>query len=102
MKGFGLRRRKATVGVDIGSDFNKAAVIEHREHRPRLTALATAPNEPAAVRSVELSSARLDLVAGIDLVEAEDGAVTPVDCKRGKRPHVPRQACDPERVQLCA
>ncbi len=50
MRGFGLRRRKVTVGVDIGSDLNKAAVIEHREHRPRLTALATAPNEPAAVR----------------------------------------------------
>ena len=53
-------------------------------------------------RSVELSSAKLDLVAKIDLVESEDGEVRPVDYKRGKRPHVPRQAYDPERVQLCA
>ena len=53
-------------------------------------------------RSVELSSAKLDLVAKIDLVESEDGQVRPVDYKRGKRPHVPRQAYDPERVQLCA
>ncbi|MYA18144.1 MAG: CRISPR-associated endonuclease Cas1 [Gammaproteobacteria bacterium] len=53
-------------------------------------------------RSVELSSPRLDLVAKIDLVESEDGEVRPVDYKRGKRPHVPRQAYDPERVQLCA
>lgn len=53
-------------------------------------------------RSVELSSKRLDLVAKIDLVESEDGEVRPVDYKRGKRPHVPRQAYDPERVQLCA
>ena len=53
-------------------------------------------------RSVELSSQRLDLVAKIDLVESEDGEVRPVDYKRGKRPHVPRQAYDPERVQLCA
>ena len=53
-------------------------------------------------RSVELSSKRLDLVAKIDLVESEDGEVRPVDYKRGKRPHVPRHAYDPERVQLCA
>ncbi len=53
-------------------------------------------------RAVELSSEKLDLVAKIDLVESEDGEVRPVDYKRGKRPHVPRQAYDPERVQLCA
>ena len=53
-------------------------------------------------RSVELSSQKLDLVAKIDLVESENGEVRPVDYKRGKRPHVPRQAYDPERVQLCA
>ena len=53
-------------------------------------------------RSVELSSEKLDLVAKIDLVESEEGEVRPVDYKRGKRPHVPRQAYDPERVQLCA
>lgn len=53
-------------------------------------------------RSVELSSKKLDLVARIDLVESEDGEVRPVDYKRGKRPHVPRHAYDPERVQLCA
>ncbi len=58
--------------------------------------------EPVVARSVELSSARLDLVAKIDLVEAEGDEVMPVDYKRGKRPHVPRQAYDPERVQLCA
>ena len=53
-------------------------------------------------RSVEFSSKKLDLVAKIDLVESEGGEVRPVDYKRGKRPHVPRQAYDPERVQLCA
>ena len=53
-------------------------------------------------RSVEISSEKLELVAKIDLVESEKGVVTPVDYKRGKRPHVPRQAYDPERVQLCA
>ena len=53
-------------------------------------------------RSVELSSQQLGLVAKIDLVESKGGEVTPVDYKRGKRPHVPRHAYDPERVQLCA
>ena len=52
-------------------------------------------------RSVELSSSKLGMVAKIDLVESEDGQVAPVDYKRGKRPHVPRHAYDPERVQLC-
>ena len=58
--------------------------------------------ELARAKSVELSSKKLDLVAKIDLVESESGEVTPVDYKRGKRPHVPRRAYDPERVQLCA
>jgi CRISPR-associated protein Cas1 len=52
-------------------------------------------------RSITLSSNRLGLIAKLDLIEAEDGAVTPVDYKRGKRPHVAKGAYDPERVQLC-
>ncbi|MDE0372415.1 MAG: CRISPR-associated endonuclease Cas1 [Rhodospirillales bacterium] len=64
------------------------------------------PDEEAealrVARSVELSSKKLNLIAKIDLVETEDGKVTPVDYKRGKRPHVARRAYDPERVQLCA
>lgn len=60
------------------------------------------PDAFKVARSVELSSKRLGLIAKIDLVESENGTVTPVDFKRGKRPHVARQAYDPERVQLCA
>ena len=52
-------------------------------------------------RSVTLSSARLGLIAKIDLVEGSGNAVTPVDYKRGKRPHTAKGAYDPERVQLC-
>ena len=52
-------------------------------------------------RSVTLSSERLGLIARIDLIEAEDGLVVPVDYKRGKRPHVKGGAYEPERVQLC-
>lgn len=57
--------------------------------------------EKLHARSVTLSSNRLGLIAKLDLVEAEGGTVTPVDYKRGKRPHVERGAYDPERVQLC-
>ncbi|MGD9535546.1 MAG: CRISPR-associated endonuclease Cas1 [Alphaproteobacteria bacterium] len=53
-------------------------------------------------RAVTLSSERLGLIAKIDLVEAEDGLVTPVDYKKGKRPHVAEGAYEPERVQVCA
>lgn len=52
-------------------------------------------------RSITLSSNRLGLIAKMDLVEAEGNRVTPVDYKRGKRPHVAKGAYDPERVQLC-
>ncbi|MBL8463844.1 MAG: CRISPR-associated protein Cas4, partial [Thauera sp.] len=52
-------------------------------------------------RSVTLSSERLGLIARMDLVEGDGEHVTPVDYKRGRRPHVARGAYDPERVQLC-
>ncbi len=57
--------------------------------------------EAAHARSVTLSSTRLGLIAKMDLVEAEGFVVTPVDYKRGKRPHVKGGAYDSERVQLC-
>ena len=52
-------------------------------------------------RSITLSSNRLGLIAKMDLVEGEGANVTPVDYKRGKRPHVATGAYEPERVQLC-
>lgn len=53
-------------------------------------------------RSVELSSNRLGLIGKLDLLEDDgDAGVTPVDYKRGKRPHVARGAYEPERIQLC-
>lgn len=58
-------------------------------------------HEKLHARSLTLSSNRLGLIAKMDLVEAEDGTVTPVDYKRGKRPHTAKGAWDPERVQLC-
>ena len=53
-------------------------------------------------RSITLSSNKLGLIAKLDLIEGEGDVVTPVDYKRGKRPHTVRGVYDPERVQLCA
>jgi CRISPR-associated endonuclease Cas1/CRISPR-associated protein Cas4 len=61
---------------------------------------ANAP-ETLHARSVTLSSNRLGLIAKMDLIEIEGNVVTPIDYKRGKRPHVAKGAYDPERVQLC-
>jgi CRISP-associated protein Cas1 len=57
--------------------------------------------ESVHARSLTLSSGRLGLIAKLDLVESEGNRLTPVDYKRGKRPHVAHGAYDPERVQLC-
>lgn len=59
-------------------------------------------DEHIHARSVSLSSLELGISARLDLVEGEGASVSPVDYKRGKRPHVEKGAYDPERVQLCA
>lgn len=52
-------------------------------------------------RSITLSSNKLGLIAKMDLIESDAGAVVPVDYKQGKRPHVNKGAYAPERVQVC-
>jgi len=61
----------------------------------------TEDGEKIHARSITLSSNRLGLIAKMDLVEGEGNTVVPVDYKRGKRPHIPKGAYDPERIQLC-
>ena len=53
-------------------------------------------------RSVELSDLAHALIARMDLVESDSGAVVPIDYKRGEPPDTPERAWEPERVQLCA
>ncbi|HEX8011677.1 MAG TPA: CRISPR-associated endonuclease Cas1 [Casimicrobiaceae bacterium] len=78
--------------------------LKHRRVDKQSGTLPEAPeaDEKIHARSVALSSARLGITAKVDLVEGEGNAVTPVDYKRGSRPHVPAGAYEPERVQLCA
>jgi CRISPR-associated protein Cas1 len=52
-------------------------------------------------RSLTLSSTALGVIAKLDIAEADDGVVTPVDYKRGKRPHVAQGVYEPERIQIC-
>ncbi len=68
----------------------------------RLPAPEELDDDVARARSVTLSSERLGVIAKMDVVEADGGIVTPVDFKKGKRPHVAAGAYEPERVQVCA
>jgi CRISP-associated protein Cas1 len=62
-----------------------------------------ASDKPVQARSVMLSSERYGIIAKMDLLEAEDGVVTPVDYKRG-RPRLEQdgqpEAWDPDKIQL--
>ncbi len=80
--------RRAHVRVDAGG--GKLPAPAEAEERPDF-----------AARSVTLASESLGVIAKMDLVEGEDGTVTPVDTKKGKRPHVAAGAYEPERVQVC-
>ncbi len=81
--------RRAHVRVDSGG--GKLPAADAVDDRPDF-----------AARSVTLASERLGIIAKMDLIEGEDGTVTPVDTKKGKRPHVAEGAYEPERVQVCA
>jgi CRISPR-associated protein Cas4 len=81
--------RRAHVRIDAGG--GKLPAPEEIDAKPDFIA-----------RSVMLASETLGIIAKMDLIEGEDGAVTPIDTKKGKRPHVAEGAYDPERVQVCA
>ncbi|MGC8628389.1 MAG: CRISPR-associated protein Cas4, partial [Acidimicrobiales bacterium] len=57
--------------------------------------------EVVAARSLLLSSESLGLIARLDLVEGEGGAVVPVDTKKGAAPDLSEGAWETDRVQLC-
>ena len=68
----------------------------------RLPAPEDLDEEMARARAVTMSSERLGIIAKMDVVEADGESATPVDFKKGKRPHVAAGAYEPERVQVCA
>jgi CRISP-associated protein Cas1 len=87
------------------NEYTVDGAIRHRRvDKKGDTALPEKPQEAETIhaRSVSLSSESLGITAKMDLVEGEGKLVVPVDYKRGKRPHIPGNVYDPERVQLCA
>lgn len=89
---------------------NADTVQGHRAHLKADTNRAPPLPAPAAIgqddrlttRRLSLGSQTEALTAKIDILELENGAVVPVEIKKGKRPHIEGGAHDPERVQLCA
>jgi len=69
---------------------------------PDAESLEEQPSETIHARSLTLSAPQAGLIATMDLVEAEGGAVIPVDYKRGSIPDNEEQSWEPERVQLTA
>ncbi|WP_419163188.1 type IV pilus biogenesis protein PilM [Candidatus Palauibacter sp.] len=49
LSAIGFRSRRTTVGLDIGSGFNKAVVVDHARNAPRLARVAIAPNAEGTV-----------------------------------------------------
>ncbi len=81
---------------------NRAHRATERGRAPPLPAPeALDPEKPFQTRRLQLASDALGLVAEVDILEAEDGRVVPVDVKAGKRPPVVEGAYLPERAQLC-
>lgn len=58
------------------------------------------PEDLRKARSVTMSSLPLGVIARMDLIEMEGGAVVPVDTKRGRAPDIPDGAWEPDRVQV--
>ncbi len=57
---------------------------------------------PPSSSAVTVSSERLGLIAKVDLLEARDGMVVPVEYKRGSPRSANSPLWEPELVQLCA
>ncbi|MHB1403881.1 MAG: CRISPR-associated protein Cas4 [Thiobacillus sp.] len=82
---------------------------QYKHRRVNQEPVRRAPAEPSEddineihERSVYLTADKIGLTAKMDLVEGNGRKVSPVDYKRGKRPHVQKGAWEPELVQLCA
>ena len=77
------------------------AKVDHPNAPLPTPGMLDADQEKVVSRSFTLSSEKLGIIAKIDVAEAIDGIVTPIDYKRGKRPHLPKGAYEPERIQVC-
>ena len=91
-------------GQFVGNADTAEGTWQHRAvdvERGRAPAAESA-DELREARSVMVGSDRLGLIARIDVLEGADGAVRPMDVKKGRPPDNAEHAWEPERVQLCA
>lgn len=100
VEGVFVHNRETTEGA-----IRHARLDAHQDPLPTVAEL-DASGDVIHARSVTLASDTHGLIAKLDLIEAEDGCVTPVDYKRGS-PRVDYKTgeltpWDPELVQLCA
>ena len=72
--------------------------FQHRrvDNRPAPCPIRRTSIPASASMRARSRTSRLGLIAKLDLVEGEGDMVTPVDYKRGKRPHVPKGPYDPD------
>jgi CRISP-associated protein Cas1 len=73
-----------------------------RSGRPHLTPTRRRASLPPPSSAVTASSERLGLIAKVDLLEARDGTVIPIEYKRGRPRDAGSPLWEPELVQLCA
>ncbi|MBN2798722.1 MAG: CRISPR-associated endonuclease Cas1 [Deltaproteobacteria bacterium] len=85
------------------ADTVEGRTVHRRVDRPTRVDL---PDEdstrPVSVRSVKLGSPALQMVAVIDLVEAQGKTAVPIDYKKGNVAPTDTGAWEPQRVQVCA
>lgn len=92
-----------------GEFIHNSYTLEGKMHHRRVERKSDSLKEADAVeplelttRSVTLSSQKLGIISKLDILETKGKQATPVDYKRGKRPHIEGSVWEPEKVQLCA
>lgn len=85
----------------VNGQFAHRRVDEATGNLPPATEVHADRVDTIHARSITLSDDEHGLIARMDLVEAVNGEVSPVDYKRGRAPDNPERCWEPERVQLC-
>ncbi len=94
-----VQREWAHSAETLDGRFVHRRVDQERGRVPEAEALDVLAGLKA--RSILIGSDAIGAIARIDVIEAEDGVVTPIDYKRGAVPDIPLNAYEPERVQVC-
>lgn len=86
---------------EANADTAEGSYVHRHVDKRAGTAPLPDQGEFGVARTLELSSTALGLVGKLDVVEGVDGAVRPVERKRGRPPDNEQRSWEPERIQLC-